>query len=190
MTARKEHRRVAAEYAARDFAEHGLVVEQGEGPVRMFLCRRPGTGMYHYRVVFGPRFVVVTGDIGERVLCVSDRDSLAWLLGARDSIDYVCGKMTERNEEFLEEETEEWLKEFGDEVAAKVRERWEDEQNEGIDPGLAWYRACYFSGIDDPPTCTDHSFRSLYIAQALRSFCLLYEAEITCTHTAAAGGAQ
>lgn len=175
MSAKYTYRADIAARAAETFAGHQLRVEQGEGPVRMFRCARPGTGMYAFRVVFGPGFIVVTGDIGDRVLCCSDRDTLAWARGSRLDLDYVCGKMTERPQEFLAGMADEYLEQLEAEgcadLAARVRELWRDR-----DDGSAWLTACYEAHDTDPPACTDHDFGSQWIAHALRRFCELFEA--------------
>lgn len=174
MSARHRYRQDVRQRADETFAAHVLRVEQGVGPVRMYRCARPGTGMYSYRVVCGPGFVVVTGDIGDRILNCSDRDTVAWLKGARHDLDYVCGKMTHRPREFLGDMAEEYLDELASEsadVAARVRELWRDDDSEG-----AWLAACYEANLDDPPRCVDHDFESQWIAHALRRFCDLIEA--------------
>lgn len=175
MTARAAYRADIKARADKDFAAHRLTVEQGDGPARMFRCARPGTGIYSFRVVFGPGFVVVTGDIGDRILNCSDRDTLAWARGSRLDLDYVCGKMTEKPREFIGGMADEYLEQLAAEgyadLAARVRGLWRDD-----DSADAWLSACYEANVDDPPPCTDHEFESQWIAHALRRFCELYEA--------------
>ena len=48
---------------------------------------------YHFRVAFLPGHVVLVGDLGSMILCHSGRDSLSWLRGSVENMDYVLGKL-------------------------------------------------------------------------------------------------
>ena len=105
---RRTRRADYAKYAEEAFAEHIITPEQTEGPVRMWLCHKPGTGIYHFRVIAAPGILVVTGDVGDNILRASDRDLVPWLRGAVKSPDYLMEKIVRgyNCKEFVEGEVE------------------------------------------------------------------------------------
>jgi hypothetical protein len=85
-------RQQIAEMAAESFKDH-VITPEGEGRWR---CKRPGTGMYSFRVVTLPGAVVVYGDVGDALLKVSyytTADIVAWLRGSYAQWGYVAGKL-------------------------------------------------------------------------------------------------
>lgn len=76
--------------AAEDAFKNHQVVLEAEG---RWLCKKPGTSIYSFRVVALPGAIVIYGDIGEAILRPSDRDVVGWLRGSVGSPDYVLGKM-------------------------------------------------------------------------------------------------
>lgn len=105
---RRERRADYEKYADEAFAEHILTPEQTEGPVRMWLCHKPRTGIYHFRVIASPGTLVVVGDVGDGILCASDKDLVPWLRGAVKSPDYLLSKLVKSayRKEFVEGEVE------------------------------------------------------------------------------------
>ena len=121
---KQEHRAQVAKLAKEAFKDHKL---HQEGPGRWF-CAKPGTGIYSFHVACFNGCVVLYGDVGELILRPSDKDSLAWLCDAIDSMDYVLGKAPNPwpEREFLKGEMERELSEMGGELAGKVKECFED----------------------------------------------------------------
>lgn len=167
---KQEHRAQIAKLAKESFKDHKL---HQEGPGRWF-CARPGTGIYSFHVACFNGCVVLYGDVGELILRPSDRDSLAWLRGAIDSMDYVLGKAPSPWPEkvFLEGEMKNALHEIGGELAGKVKESYED-SDEMMPKGTAWDWACFSNSIDDWPSCQDWSAGMLWTYHALETFCEL-----------------
>jgi hypothetical protein len=89
MTKKQERVRTVDVLADEAFVDH-VVREEGEG---RWFCGRPGTGMYHFRVITAPRCVMLYGDIGEAIFICPESDGFEWLLtsinGGRD---YILGK--------------------------------------------------------------------------------------------------
>ena len=105
---KKERRATFERYAVDAFADHILKPEQTEGPVRMWLCHKPETGIYHFRVVAAPGMIAVYGDVGENILRAYDIDLVPWLRGSVKSPDYLISKIVgaEKRKEFIEGEVE------------------------------------------------------------------------------------
>jgi hypothetical protein len=107
----KEARETVQRLAKDAFKDH---VMSGEGDGR-WLCKRPGTGVYHFRLITAPGAVMVIGDLGEFVLRISDRDPIPWLRGSVNSFDYLVEKVqASRNpkEEFYPVDCLRWLREY------------------------------------------------------------------------------
>lgn len=79
------------ELAARAFADHVVTQNVGQGLYRHWRCARPGTGMYAFNVITEPGRVIVTGDIGELILC-RELDMIEWFRRCHNDLDYVAGK--------------------------------------------------------------------------------------------------
>jgi len=177
---RKSRREQIRGFADKSFADHQLTkVSDGTIP-QMFRCGKPGTGMYSFTVTFIPGNVIVTGDLSGLILCCYDKDSLSWLMKAHNDLDYMLGKAENKEREFVEYEAEqcvqEWIKEgyLTEEKAAEIRDY--KHQDDALDPGVNWLRACCDADIDDPPHCDDWSSQMLWQAYALQKFVELYDA--------------
>lgn len=204
---RKEHRAVIARMAAEAFANHVLTQETSQ----QWLCGQLGTGIYHFRVLTAPGFLIVVGDVGEIVLQCHARDSLAWLRGAIGSVNYVLEKVracsdADRREEFMRGDALEYLRELdidhrrdneperdengrfvanpGSPTAARIREAWSESIDE--DPAMQWLRACHEAGHDAPPRFVDASSRKLWLYHCLATFCRLLAATETASPAAEA----
>lgn len=89
MAKRDDRIQTVDELAQEAFQNHVL---RKEGDGRWF-CGRPGTGMYHFRIIIAPACVFLYGDIGNAVFLCSEHDSLNWLLDSIDGgRDYILGK--------------------------------------------------------------------------------------------------
>lgn len=174
-----EHRATIHRLAIEAFAHH-LVEDLGAaGDVRTFRCARPGTSMYAFRVVAWPGWIVVAGDIGDTLFSHSDRASLAWLRGAKDSPDYLLGKVRHPHKRWMAGDA----KAFVDEQIAELEREQAERQNvvrqerldtlRGFgadDEEVDYWRACGEAGIDDPPDCRDYSADHVWAVEALRWF--------------------
>lgn len=124
--------------------------------MRMWLCRRPGSGMYHFRVVAGPGMLLVYGDVGNHILQNHDKDMVKWLVdGAVNSTEYLIGKFVHRPEVFfpyeatlllnsmVDEAFDDREREYMDNLRAKVFDEWslEMESRDGHDFAKAFYEA-------------------------------------------------
>ena len=156
---RKRQRQDIQEIANESFANHTLKVEQDQGPVRMWLCSRPGTGMYHFRVVAAPGWLAVYGDVGNHMLSANDKDLIPWLKRSVKSYDYLISKfenVLDLKDTFFPEEAEKLLEECdaegmmaetypydsqGQKFVDKVREDWDKEYGDHHDFCSAFYNA-------------------------------------------------
>jgi hypothetical protein len=183
MTSARKNLRVDYEKSASQaYANHVLSEKTlGTGLPRMFKCSKPdGSGMYSFTITFIPAHVIITGDIDSQIFRCNDYDSLQWLLGAVNCMDYVLGKAEHKKFEFNEEQAEEQLKEW-----AKDGDLTEDQladlrdyknHDDALDEQTNWLRACYDACIDDPPNCNDFDCGMQYDWHALRKFVELYQA--------------
>lgn len=88
--AKKDERISTVNTLAEDAFKNHVLRKEGEG---RWFCGRPGTGMYHFRLITAPACVFIYGDIGEAVFLCSESDSLNWLLtSVNGGRDYVLGK--------------------------------------------------------------------------------------------------
>lgn len=79
-----------AEKSKRTFGKHAI---KDEGPGRWYFAE-PGTSLYAFRVVIGPYFVLLTGDVGHGLFLVNAPDTIDWLRGVSfDSPDYYLSKL-------------------------------------------------------------------------------------------------
>lgn len=79
------------------FKDHVIFTEQDSGPVKMWLCQKPGTYIYHFRIVSAPRMICVYGDVGDNVLTINTKDSVNWIKSSYKSINYVVEKISTSN---------------------------------------------------------------------------------------------
>ncbi len=92
---------------ARDsLKDHVLKAEQPEPPARLWVCRRPDSSQYWFRVVATGGALIVYGDIADRILMMHDVDSVAWLRKAIDDPSYVIQKIQgeRRSKEVFDEQ--------------------------------------------------------------------------------------
>lgn len=175
-----EHRANIARLAADAFMDHALV-EEGEG---RFLCWKPGTGYYHFRVIFAPGHVIVIGDIGDLVLRPG-YEAMPWLLSS-GSLDYILSKSQHRGDDekiFLVKEAERYAYERCWEGEVSEKKLWSRllkefrERKEYEEPHRAWLEVFLEILEDsDPPRCTDWAHDRLWCFHALMRWRTLYRA--------------
>lgn len=88
LTAAETAKQIAG-YAQESFKNH---VPELLGPGE-WLCKKPGTGIYHFFVISRPGTLIVYGDIGEWILQMSEKDPTRWIPGAIRSPGYFFEKM-------------------------------------------------------------------------------------------------
>lgn len=168
----------AIDAAKRRFAKHEVVVE-GEG---RYLCRKPGTGVDSFRVIFAPGAIFFFGDLYELILMPHDRDSKAWLRGTlRDGreIGYPLSKIshTQRDyvKEFCPDLAEEIVAEYEREEPKRAKD-WE-RVREAIDRGddrearRAWDEVWWDISSDcEFPSAVTWTPMTLFQLEALRWF--------------------
>ncbi len=188
------HRKMIADMAAQEFAAHVLKPE-GEG---RWYCGKPGTGMYHFRVLTAPFAIIVYGDIGECILRCSDRDALGWLRsavhdepGTEGHPDYVLSKVEAGKsapKEFLAELAMEELGRLREDGRADIAGAIEEDlkHHYGADlaiPDSPWaqtvFRESYHEHAQtaEVPECADWSSTMLRIHHALCTFVRLLPAQ-------------
>lgn len=185
---KKQHRETVKEIAAKSLASHVLTPEQESGPVRMWLCHRPGSGAYHYRVVAAPGMLTIYGDIGDQIIQNYDRDMVEWLLKAMDSPEYVMDKFTFKEKTFFPQEARSLLDEMvaescdevdrqeNEEFRNRVLDEWDSEFD---DNGHEFAKAFYEAGGDMEmlSITVDHSSGMYWTIACLEKFVELYKNE-------------
>lgn len=140
------------EMAKESFKDHVLIEESvcAHRVLRCWLCKRPDSMIYSFRVVTAPGVLIVYGDVGHHILHRCE-DMLPWIRGAIGSRDYVLEKLMgsslthtqfypELVDDFFEEEAAETQKAIDEEFQVEhhgerlkaiqaAKERWEDERS-------------------------------------------------------------
>lgn len=163
------------------FDEH-QITREGPG---LWYCGKPGTGIQHFRVIMVPGRIIVTGDLGDMILCVNHRKPLRWARGARfkpDQTYYPMSKLSHhcRNKEFKVEEATEWLEDqvreyrrHGDRTQVgyyiKILREWKEctVLDHPREAEREWYEILYRHDYDEPPGFSDHDIGTYYRYQAL-----------------------
>ncbi len=130
---RQQHRADMKEMCRKEFEEHVLERESED----RWYCGKPGTGFYHFRVIFSPGYVIVVGDIGDVVLRCG-YEPLGWILGSNDP-DYILGKSQIRGDHerlFFPQEALDYLQERIEEERIEPDEE-EPEELDAVDEAVA-----------------------------------------------------
>ena len=166
-----DRRTLLKQEADKAFQDHVLTVE-GEG---RWLCARPGTGIYHFRIIVAPACLVLYGDIKDVVFRISDRDAIPWLRGSIDSMDYVLGKVTAFDEGprkvFVRGNALRELADLAEEDPAradKIRQHYERHRDYDGE-ARAWAEALNNVGME-PSVPEDWDSQLLWQYHALRHF--------------------
>jgi hypothetical protein len=175
-----QHRKRIEALAAPAFAKHVLVAE---GPGR-WLCGVPHNSIYAFRVVVGPGFILLHGDIGELVLSTGRHDSLQWLRASVHNLDYCLEKAKRPEMAFFEGDTVQLLKEWeadGSWPVEEIKEAWDNYklENDRYLPEHAWHLAVYEVTQDcEVPLCMSWSSQMLWQWLGLQKFVQLLDKEI------------
>ena len=197
-----EHRATITEIAQEALASHVISPEQESGPVRMWLCHRPGTGAYHYRVIAAPGMLLVYGDIGDHMLQANDKDLVPWLHRAINSPDYLISKFVRRPKTFfpyeamllldrLVQDGKDWdeqsgynLDEDGNEImgmheeeARTLKRKVLDEWDPDYDDEHMFARAFYYAGGEASliESTRDYDSDVYWTVECLKKFVELYD---------------
>jgi hypothetical protein len=170
-----------AGYAKKAFETHELTVEQANGPVRMWHCGKPGTGIYSFRVVAAPGFISIYGDVGDGMLAAYDRDMVAWLGGAIRSPSYLFSKMIKSRKVFradlarnllkeLVDEADEDNKEKAEKMVENILDNWNDDPPD--EHGFEFFNAAYEAGVDSEyfDSVMDHCADDYWTLECLKKF--------------------
>lgn len=185
------------ELAVPAFKNHKIRQVMSMGVHRHFKClNRSGSSNYMFRVVTFPGRLVITGDIGDLMLC-REIDMLPWAKRAVESIDYfaekvVAGKVKQYCPEVVQEEINEVL-------AERVRRLEEDAGEDDvevnpddlespldltdIDNPHTTLVEMYYSGLWDGcdfPNTENWTSNFLWCREALRWFFREYDKRLTC----------
>ncbi len=181
-----EHARIRplAEVA---FAKH-VVVRESHGAVDAWLCKRPGTNQYWFRVIIAHNAIILTGDIDEIVVVPYTPDVLAWMKGALTSITYFAEKVP-RHIEITEFDQELVKRALGyekerleaEDADSKTEDWWATEVEDlaelmhmSFDCEHDFNEAYHDSSLyrDELPSVTGLSTGFYWTLEALRWFCL------------------
>jgi len=171
------------EMAESSFGGHEIRPEGGD-VVRSWLCRNPKSSFYWFRVITGPRLVMVTGDIGDMVLHPQAPDSLAWARGGLGSPGYVFEKLETKLTEFDEGLIKSGLDELerdlsaglvdGDELVDDAVEAFRELRDSHFHSAQAFYEdfrdSCLYADQDSIPCVERYSDSFYWRLEALRWF--------------------
>jgi len=184
MTPRLENVKHFAEEA---FKNHVLEPKVTEGEVRSWLIREPGTGIYLFWVTLLPHTIIVSGDVGDAILNVSNNDPLPWIRYLKDNptdYHYVASKIrTGESRTFDARLAEEFLKDYvegsGEEdpeeieklkkKVASIRQNWDSDD----ESGNSFYGACYKHEVDTDGCVSDYPADRYWTVECLRTFARL-----------------
>ena len=179
-----------AEFATKAFERHVIIQNVSQGLYRHWRCSRPDSGMYAFNVITEPGRLIVTGDLGELILCRCP-DMVEFVRSAIRDLHYLSSKAegtpthewsddvardwvdAEVTEIHAEMEADEPLSEESKKKYAVRLEKYR-EVRESIDEGEhsfdhALYESRLTDGCDWPRVRT-YSCEFLWIVEALRWF--------------------
>ena len=172
---RREEVRARAEEC---FKDHVLTQETPD----RWLCKKPGSGYYAFRVTNFHDGLILSGDIDELVVVVYNKDPISWLRrGVLSDPEYVLNKipLAFRRKEVIDGLVLHYLDEDEDGLAKKIREILtgsdEDEDEWDVPSDLThdqWVEAYYGAGGEESvPDIEDWDWRTLFQCEALKWFC-------------------
>jgi len=187
----QEVRRIELE-GVKCFKDHELTQESEN----VWLCQRPKSSVYGFRLVFVPGIIFFGGDLGEQVWKPYRQDTLAWFLDALDSRSYFWEKASFREESFYLSDAMRLIDDAIKQYKSDGKEKGEDNSeeiaawklfrtnfSERLDgeyenTASEWY-AAYREVMNDheAPGCCDLSTQSLYQYEACKAFARLYKAQ-------------
>jgi len=139
-----------------------------------YYCRRPGTGIMSFRVLFKPGAIIVYGDIGEMILTQYNL-TMGWLFEAVHSRGYFFEKCRTKRRTFNPMDAAEQLDWYAQqdvdcsENSRQLWEAWDPELREEYELENEWYSAC--SSIDgEAIVCEHYDYDDMRCYEALKWF--------------------
>ena len=195
----QQHKKLIEELARDAFKDHVLTTED-----HSWVCRKPESSFYWFRVTGLPGGVLLTGDVGVSYLEVSAANSIAWLVDAINSQDYILSKVratdaqvvrsSDPKKEFFAGDAirylDERLKAYADEDAqSSPRARAFAHMKSEVDKLLHaqgdldwsdWVSLWRAVGVctDDYAECTSWTSTMLWHYHALKTFVRLFKATL------------
>lgn len=173
-----EHKRMK-QMAEEAFAKH-VVKRESEGAVSSWLCRRPETNMYWFRVIITWNTIIFTGDLDELILVpyCNGSSELAWMRGALGSLSYFAEKIPShiKIEEFDKELVKQALayerEQFDEDTHQDTKDALQELEDEDFDDEHHFYRAYYDSPFYDSemPGVVGFTTGFYWAVEALRWF--------------------
>lgn len=116
-----------AEMAKDAFAHHQIESRSRDDDyAKVWVCKKPGTGMYRFSVVVWPGYIAVHGDVGN-ITFYREADMIDWFRSAQDSPGYVIGKVVGRDQRSLQQWDDFLLEQWLNEQIAMEKQRVEDD---------------------------------------------------------------
>jgi hypothetical protein len=187
----EDSRRQVQALAVNAFKDH-VLTEEGDG---RWLCKRPGTGTYWFRLVTAPSSIIILGDLGECILrpyCKQDQ-AVSWLRGAVNSPGYFIEKVQASKappKAFYPSECMQWMagyigeRDDDDDTArtSELREALQEMREQYRDEALtheSWLRIARDYDIDDVYGVAMHlSSNMLWMIEVCRCFVRLHDAAV------------
>lgn len=146
---------------AKVFEKHQLTVVENTESVQMFVCRKPGTGVYGFQVVCADNVICLTGDIYSLLVEPGyGRNGTKFLRGSIESESYFLSKVRfgkDDLDEFTVDKAREALKyereQYADspDVLRLLDKAEEGLQEDGKYGHMKFCEAWYEAGLDDMP---------------------------------------
>ena len=137
-----------------------------------FMCARPNSIVWSFRILFPPGAVIVYGDVGEMILTQYDL-GIGWLRGAVHSPGYLLGKCSKLKKEFSPVDAAidlDLMAQRGEEgLAEAIWESWDVENCDEwtLEDG---FQQAYIDNVGDFASYTIHEKSDLYCYNALLWF--------------------
>ncbi len=191
------------QYYKNKMQNHKLIAELETEKFKSYICQNGDNIEFHFRIVFLPNTIFLTGDLGEITLKPQRENTLKWLLNSYDNIPYLMEKVpynsqnhdkvfdSEQARDFLFELKEATHEEFINKFLSKSeylpKYKKITEQLDKIIENCINYSseyefiqdvACvYPNWHDHRPTFMKYNERALSRIAQIEKFCELYEAQ-------------
>ncbi len=110
----------------KEMKNHTLRVEFETEKFKSYLCKNGDDIHFHFRIVFLPNTIFLTGDLGELTLKPYRENTLPWLLGSYDNTPYMMEKVPHKSQdhdkEYNPELAKDHLYEFKENLTEKLRD--------------------------------------------------------------------
>lgn len=178
---------------------HKLTIELETEKFKSYLCQNGSDIHFHFRIVFLPKAIFLTGDFGELTLKPDRENTLSWLLSSYNNIPYMVEKIphnsqnhdkifdVEQARDFLLELKDIFKEKLDDNEINKIEYNKTIKEIDKIIENCINYSSEY-EFIDDlnyiypdwhdhEPTFMKYNERALARIAQIEIFCELYEAQ-------------